>query len=87
MMLHKDQDEIDSGQNALRAASVLLCYFHVLKYFRKKVSELLLSVEEKNEVFAQFKSLVYAKDAEAFDSMMTKLSKMNEELHQYISKN
>ncbi|KAK4327139.1 hypothetical protein Pmani_002368 [Petrolisthes manimaculis] len=87
VMLDKDQNEIDAVQNALPAASVLLCHFHVLKYFKKKISELLLPVDEKNELFAQFKALVYAKDAEAFDSMMTKLAEMNEELHQYISKN
>lgn len=87
VMLDKDQNEIDAIRNALPAASVLLCHFHVLKYFKKKVSELLLPVDEKNELFAQLKALVYAKDAEAFDSMMTKLAEMNEELHQYISKN
>lgn len=58
-------------------------HFHVLKYFKKKVYKLLLPVDEKNELFAQLKVLVYAKDAEAFDFMMTKLAEMNEELHQY----
>ena len=87
VILDKDQNEIDAIRNALPAASVLLCRFHVIKYFNKKVSELVLPVDEKNELFAQLKALVYAKDAEAFDSIMTKLAEMNEELHQYVSKN
>ena len=87
VMLDKDQNEIAAVRDTLPVANILLCRFHVIKYFKKKVSELLLTVDEKNDLFVQLKALVYAKDAESFNSILTQLAEMNEELHQYISIN
>ena len=49
VMLDKDQNEIAAIRGTLPVAIILLCRFHVIKYFKKKVSELLLTVGEKND--------------------------------------
>ncbi len=87
VMLDRDYNEIQAVCDALSDADVLLCKFHVLKYFKKKVSELVIPVPKKNELFSTLIQLVYVHDATTFDASMSKLEEKDACLFQYVSDN
>lgn len=87
VMLDKDQNEIQAVRSLLPDATVLLCKFHTIKCFKKKVSELVKPVDEKNKIFSLLKQLVYAKNESMFDDILVKLREEDEDLHEYIVDN
>ena len=87
VMLDKYQNEIQAVRTALPIATILLCKFHVLKYFKKKVSDLVRPVGDKNEIFATVKQLVYANSEESFQSCLRTLENQDNDLFQYVSHN
>ncbi len=73
-------------------ARVLLCQFHVLKWFQKKRTEFDLDRQEQNELSLMIRTLVYASSLESYvtnrDQFFSKLIKKNKtDFIQYFNKN
>ena len=50
IMVDKDLNEINAIKQFIPGATVLLCKFHVMKYFKKKVSDLDIKQDEKKSL-------------------------------------
>ena len=49
-MVDKDLTEISVLKSKLPSSTILLCKFHVMKYFKKKISDLNCLKDEKHEL-------------------------------------
>ena len=66
-LIDKDFTEISTLKNIFPSSTILLCIFHALKYMRCLISTALERQEKKNEMFGQFKKLVYSRTEEVFE--------------------
>ncbi len=88
VFVDKDFTEIEALKNVFGSnAEVLLCIFHVIKVFKKKVSELVLPVEEKKELLIVLKKMVYADTDDEITKLLDKVKNMDEGLYQYMQCN
>jgi len=85
VFVDKDFKEIEALKNVFGSnTEVLLCIFHVIKVFKKKVSELVLPVEEKKELMVVLKKIVYADTEDEITKLLDKVKNMHEGLYQYM---
>jgi len=69
-LIDKDFTEIAAIEAVLLSVALQLCTtFHCIKAVQKKVSSLQLSSEQKVALNALFRKLMYAKDADEFESL------------------
>ena len=76
-LVDKDFTEISTLKRIFPSSTVLLCIFHALKYIRSLVATALIKQEEKGDIFAEFKKVLYSKSTEEFN-------KENEVFHDMI---
>jgi zinc finger SWIM domain-containing protein 3 len=69
VMVDKDESEIAAVKTHLPHATVLLCTFHVLKSFKSKICEQVITVAEKEEIFRLMRKITYASQ-ETFDNLI-----------------
>ena len=60
VILEKDFTEIDVVRNRFVGVRILLCWFHVLKYLRTKISQLLIDVQTKKSLLNAVRAIMYA---------------------------
>ena len=87
VMLDRDQASILAMRQNLPHARILLCSFHVLKNFKKRVSELLLPTGDEEKIFRTMRRILYAKSEDHMDQLMSELLGQNEEMFLYLSSN
>ena len=63
-LVDKDFTEISTLKRIFPSSTVLLCIFHALKYIRSLVATALVKQEEKGDIFAEFKKVLYSKSTE-----------------------
>lgn len=101
-MLHKDFNEISIIKENFQNIKILLCTFHVLKYFKKKVSELEITRGNKQTLMCLISKLVYSKTHSCQEMWVhyfristgylgtntnNRLESHNQKLKQYIKRN
>lgn len=65
-IVDKDFHQLDSIKRNFPEAILLLCRFHCLKYMHGLFATALLTVEQKQELNAQFKTMLYSRTEEIF---------------------
>jgi len=83
-LIDKDFTEIAATEAVLPSVALQLCTFHCIKAVQKKVSSLQLSREQKVALDALFRKLMYAKDADEFESISAEISQTSTNLHMYL---
>ena len=86
-MIDKDLNELNVIKSKIPHASILLCKFHVLKYLKKKVSELDVKRAEKESLAATLQKLVNSKDNEEYSKAYNDLQSHDAEFVRYFNKN
>ena len=62
IMVDKDLNEINAIKQFIPGATVLLCKFHVMKYFKKKVSDLDIKQDEKKSLGLLLQQMIDSND-------------------------
>ena len=65
-MVDKDFGQIEALKAVFPAARILLCIFHVIKFLRNLIASAPVVVGKKDEIFQQFKRIIYASTEEEF---------------------
>ena len=87
IMVDKDLTEINALKSKIPDAEILLCKFHVMKYLKKKVSELDCKNAEKQELGVLLQKLINSQNQEEYDKLHKELEKFNTGFLQYFNKN
>ena len=87
VMLDKDLNEMNAIREHIPTATVLLCKFHVMKYFKKKVSDLDIKHDEKKALGLLLQQIIDCKDQNHYDELYKELQQKDNEFVQYYNKN
>ena len=87
VMVDKDISVINALKCKLPNANVLLCKFHVMKYFKKKVSDLDCKHKERQELGEHLHKLIDSRDKEHYDALYEKLQSFSPEFVNYFNEN
>ncbi|XP_070563064.1 zinc finger SWIM domain-containing protein 3-like [Ptychodera flava] len=77
VFLDKDFTEISAVKRSMQNAHIMLCTFHVLKYLKKKVSDLDIRKNLKSDIMKAISSLVYSYSEEIYRERLTELLKLS----------
>lgn len=69
----KDSIEIKVLRDIFEGATVLLCSFHVIKHWKKKIAELVLNKGDKASLLATLCSILYSETLERYESGVRRL--------------
>ena len=87
VMVDKDLTEISVLKSKLPSATILLCKFHVMKYFKKKISDLNCLKDEKHELAMLVQKLINSQNEEDYNKYHSELTQFNDEFITYFDKN
>lgn len=88
VFIDKDFKEIEAVTQIFgEGVEVLLCIFHVLKVFKKKISDLVLPIDAKRTLMSLMKMLVYAQSQSDMNSILIKVAECDSEFHAYVQGN
>jgi len=75
VMVDKDFKEIEAIKEVLgEQVHILLCLFHVLKAMKKKISELVIPVSQKQSLMDTCRQIVHAQSREEIQNLLPSLS-------------
>ena len=89
VMVDKDLSIINVLKCKLPNAKILLCKFHVMKYFKKKISDLDCKNIERQELGELIQKIIDSRSQKHYDALHEKLHKIeshNQKLKNYLSK-
>ena len=86
-MVDKDLTEISVLKSKLPRAIILLCKFHVMKYFKKKISDLNCLKDEKHELAMLVQKLINSQIEEDYNKYHSDLTQFNAEFITYFDEN
>ncbi|XP_060069265.1 uncharacterized protein LOC132549354 [Ylistrum balloti] len=86
-MVDKDLTEISVITEQIKDIKILLCTFHVMKYFKKKVSELEIKRDRKSSLMFLLSKLVYSPTASDYNENYSVLQKEFPEFIDYFDTN
>ena len=69
--------EISVLKSKLPSATILLCKFHVMKYFKKKISDLNCQKDEKHELAMLVQKLINSQNEEDYNKYHSELTQFN----------
>ena len=73
IMVDKDLTEISILESKIPDAHIQICSFHVLKYFKTKVSKLDLKQDQKSELIQLLHQILYSHDEEVYTERCSRL--------------
>ena len=79
-LIDKDFTEMETLRKVFPSAIVLLCVFHTLKYMRNLFATIPDTVEIKEDIYTQFKRLVYSNSVDIFETENDKFLDMVESI-------
>ena len=86
-MVDKDLSIINALKVKLPNANILLCKFHVMKYFKKKICDLDCKHSERQEIGELIKKLIDSRSQEEYDRLHETLKTLNSDFHDYFNSN
>ena len=86
VMVDKDLTEISVLKSKLPSATALLCKFHVIKYYKKKISDLNCLKDEKHELAMLVQKLINSQNEEDYNKYHSELTQFNDEFDTLIKK-
>ena len=87
VMVDKDLTEISVLRSKLPNADILLCKFHVMKYLKKKISDLNCLKDEKQELGILVQKLINSQNEEEYEKYHSELQNFDAEFVTYFDKN
>ena len=87
IMVDKDLNEMNAFKENIPNATLLLCKFHVMKYFKKKVSDLDIKHNEKKALGTLLQQIIDCKGQDHYDELYKELQQHDPEFVQYYNKN
>ena len=87
VMVDKDLSVINVLKSKLPDANILLCKFHVMKYFKKKISELDCKNIERQEIAELIQKIINSQSQADYDTLHEKLQDTSPEFLDYFNSN
>ena len=87
VIVDKDLNEMNAIKECIPNATILLCKFHVMKYFKKKVSDLDIKRSEKQTLGLLLQQLIDSKNQEHYDELYSELQQHESGFVEYYNKN
>ena len=76
LVIDKDFNELNILKSVFPTSNVLLCRFHVLKYWKTLISTAMVEHDRKADIMEAFRSLVFAHSQATFCSQLTEWMKV-----------
>ena len=86
-MVDKDLSIINVLKCKLPNAKILLCKFHVMKYIKKKISDLDCKNIERQELGELIQKIIDSRSQEHYDALHEKLQNYSPDFVEYVNKN
>ena len=87
VVVDKDFSEIAALQTVLPHVALQLCTFHCIKAVKAKLSTLAISTDEKRDLLAIFRKLLYAKDEAEFQGLTEQIHTKSQVFLDYLAQN
>ena len=78
IMVDKDFHEIKILNEVFKTTTILLCWFHVVKWWKTLIATAKVDLEVKAEIHGSFRKLMYARNSEQFEESLADFYKFIE---------